>query len=258
MNVPSRAGELLRLWRTRRRLSQLELAGIAGVSTKHLSYIETGRAIPSTEMVLSLGSALDIPLHERDAILIGAGHAPRYTAERDDARPSAESHEMSAAIVDAHRYPAIVIDHRWNVIAFNSAASIITDGVAGHLLHPPINLVRLSLRRDGLASRILNLPEYSAQVLARLRRQVAGRPDRFIAGLIDEFAHLETDRSPGPIIAFPMHLRVGDQVIGFVSTVATLGAPSQGVNSSTAIETFFPADSQSRAILDAALAGHHL
>src|SRR4051795_8799265 len=187
--TPSRGvGELLRDWRQRRRLSQLDLAVEADVSARHLSFVETGRSKPSRELLLHLAEHLDVPLRERNALLLAAGYAPAY-AERalgDDAM--APVRDALERLLKGHEpFPAVAVDRQWELVSANAPAlALLTDGVAPELLEPPANTLRISLHPDGLAPRIANLTEYSAHLLTRLRREAALSADPALVALYDE------------------------------------------------------------------------
>ncbi|MEQ1699532.1 MAG: helix-turn-helix transcriptional regulator [Ilumatobacteraceae bacterium] len=244
------AGVMLRDWRARRRFSQLDLSLAAGVSAKHLSYVETGRSRPSPEMVLHLCEHLEVPLRERNAILLAAGHAPSYPQlSYDDA--TSEVRELVDLVVAAHRYPAIVVDSRWNLVAANAAASLFLVGVAEHLLVPTTNVLRLSLHADGLRPRVLNFDEYAGHVLARLRRVVAHHPDPALTALLQEFADLDVaapEHTDG--VVMPLVLDVDGTPVRMITTIATFGSPREVTLSELAIETFYPADPASAAALE--------
>lgn len=245
------AGVLLREWRVRRRFSQLDLAMAAGVSAKHLSYVETGRSRPSPEMVLHLCEHLDVPLRDRNGILLAAGHAPTYQQSSYDA-PTGEVRDLVELVVGAHPYPAIVVDGRWNLVAANAAASLFLVGVADHLMSPTVNVIRLSLHADGLRPRVVNFDEYAGHVLARLRRLVAHSPDPVLVALLEEFADLDVtapERSDG--VVMPLVLDVGGTPVRMFTTIATFGTPREVTLSELAIETFYPADAASAAVLAA-------
>ena len=184
------AGVMLREWRSRRRFSQLDLALASGVSAKHLSYVETGRSRPSPEMVLHPCEHLEVPLRDRNSILLAAGHAPSYQQSSYEA-PTGEVRDLVDLVVGAHPYPAIVVDGRWDLVAANAAASLFLVGVADHLLHPTLNVIRLSLHADGLRPRVMNFDEYAGHVLARLRRLVAHSADPTLIALLEEFGDLD-------------------------------------------------------------------
>ncbi|HEU5430142.1 MAG TPA: helix-turn-helix domain-containing protein, partial [Thermomicrobiales bacterium] len=188
MSVATRPiGELLREWRERRRLSQLALALDADVSSRHVSFIETGRSRPSREMVLRLAERLDVPLRERNRLLLAAGFAPAYP-ERGLADPDlAQIRQAIDLVLAGHEpYPALAVDRHWNLVAANRAVASLLAGVAPDLLTPPVNVLRLSLAPAGLAPRIINLPEWRAHVLERLRRQVEASADPALAALLTD------------------------------------------------------------------------
>ena len=180
-------GQLLRDWRTRRRLSQLDLANVAGISARHLSFVETGRSRPSREMVLHLADQLDVPLRERNALLIAGGFAPTFHATDFDAPEMQPVREAVDRLLAAHEpYPAILVDRRWTLMAANRAAIVLVDGVAPGLLDPPCNVLRATLHPKGLSSRILNLDEWFDHILGNLRRQIAVTGDDELRALADE------------------------------------------------------------------------
>src|SRR5688500_12105032 len=177
-------GELLRQWREHRRLSQLELALEADVSTRHLSFVETGRSAPSRDMVLHLAEQLDVPLRERNHLLLAAGYAPVYPETALDSPPMTAVREAVGQLLSGHEpYPAVVVDRRWNLVDANAGLALFTDGLPRELLAPPTNALRVSLHPDGLAPRIANLGEWRAHLLGRLRRQVARTADPELAAL---------------------------------------------------------------------------
>src|ERR671916_2740636 len=180
-------GDLLRDWRTRRRLSQLDLALEAGVSARHLSFLETGRARPSRDMVLRLAEELDVPLRDRNRLLLAAGFAPAYE-ERPLEAPELEPIRRAVAqVLTGHEpFPAAVVDRWWNLVAANRNVSIFLEGVAPELLEPPANVLRASLHPDGMAPRIVNLAEWRGHLLDRLRREVAATADARLAELLAE------------------------------------------------------------------------
>ncbi len=243
------AGMMLREWRARRRFSQLDLAMASGVSAKHLSYVETGRSRPSPEMVLHLCEHLDVPLRDRNTILLAAGHAPTYQQSSYHA-PTGEVRDLVDLVVSAHRYPAIVVDSRWDLVAANAAASLFLIGVAEHLLTPTTNVIRLSLHADGLRSRVLNFDEYAGHVLARLRRLVAHSPDPTLTALLEEFDDLDVT-APEHVdgVVMPLVLDVDGTPVRMFTTIATFGTPREVTLSELAIETFYPADPASAAVL---------
>ena len=251
-------GQLLREWRSRRRLSQLDLANGAGISARHLSFVETGRSRPSREMVLHLADQLDVPLRERNALLIAGGFAPTFHAT-DFAAPEMQLvREAVDRLLAAHEpYPAILVDRRWTLMAANRAATVLVDGVAPELLDPPCNVLRASLHPKGLAARIINRSEWFDHILGNLRRQVAVTGDEELRALADELAGYADDmnvelRPPaeGPrAIAIPLRLRTDDGELAFITMIATFGTALDITLTELAIETFLPADASTAAAL---------
>lgn len=187
--APARGvGELLRGWRQRRRLSQLDLAIEAEVSTRHLSFVETGRSSPSRELLLHLAEHLDVPLRERNALLLAAGYAPISPETPLDAAAMAPVRDALEQILASHEpFPAVIVDRRWDLVSANaSAMAVLTDGVAPELLSAPVNALRATLHPQGLAPRITNLAEYSAHLMTRLHRQALVSADPALAALYDE------------------------------------------------------------------------
>jgi hypothetical protein len=215
---------------------------------KHLSFVETGRSKPSPEMVLHLAHHLDIPLRERNDILLAAGYAPRYRATNYEASPDNEQHAAISQILEAHTLPAVVVDGGWNLVAANDAAVLFLLDVDPKLLEPPVNVVRLSLHRNGLAKRVVNFAEYAAHVLNRIEQIASHNDNPTLRGLLDEFAHLRQPevqpRTNNIVLPLEMETPVG--VIRLFSTIATFGAPYDVNLAEIAIETFYPADPESR------------
>jgi transcriptional regulator with XRE-family HTH domain len=240
-------------------MSQLNLALDAGISTRHLSFLETGRSTPSREMVLLLAKQLDLPLRERNHLLLAAGYAPVYSETRLDG-PQLES--VRAAVRQVLRSqepcPAIVVDRSFNLVDANSGVAVLTAGVSRVLLAPPINVMRVALHPDGMARRIVNLGEWRSHLLGRLRRRVARTHDPDLVRLLRELQaypcdHAEPDvELPGPGAVFvPLRIRLGDRQLAFFSTMATFGTPLDITVSELAIESFFPADSETTAFVRA-------
>ena len=240
-------GTLLRDWRIRRRLSQLDLAGEADVSTRHLSFVETGRAAPSREMVLRLANRLDVPLRERNRLLVAAGFAPRY-GERALAEPAmAAARRAIELVLKGHEpYPALAVDRHWTLVSYNRAVPMLMAGAAPALLQPPVNVLRLSLHPDGLAPRIRNLGAWRAHVLERLRQQVATSADAVLAALADELRGYPGARADEPApeqnVVVPLVVDTPDGTLSFISTTTVFGTPVDVTLSELALETFFPAD----------------
>ncbi|MGH8998107.1 MAG: helix-turn-helix domain-containing protein [Acidimicrobiia bacterium] len=242
-------GELLRGWRMRRRLSQLQLAVDAEISSRHLSFLETGRAKPSREMVIHLAEHLDVPLRERNPLLLAAGFAPAYD-QRPLAAPEMDSVRQAIELVlAAHEpYPAIVVDRYWNLVLANPTVPLLIEGLPAELLTPPVNVYRLSFHPDGLPRRMANFAEYATHFLGRLRHDVAVSGDPQLSALlaeveayptVDEVAAVTPSRSS---VVLPMRLLHPTGELALFSTVATFGTPVDITVSELAIETFFPAD----------------
>ena len=259
---PLGVGELLRDWRRRRRLSQLDLALEASVSARHISFVETGRARPSRDLLLRLADQLDVPLRERNALLLAAGFAPVYGESPLDAPAMAPVREAIARLLAGHEpFPAVIVDRQWELISANKPAlALMADGVAQHLLEPPVNTLRVSLHPEGLAPRIVNLAEYSAHLLTRLRREATLAADPALAALYDELrAYPGVDDGSGhaahadPLPFVPLRLqRGGDKgELTLFSTIATFGTALDVTLAELAIEAFFPADPQTAAALSA-------
>jgi transcriptional regulator with XRE-family HTH domain len=249
-------GTLLREWRQRRRLSQLELALDAGVSARHLSFLETGRSRASREMVLRLADELDVPLRERNRLLLAAGHAPAYVERRLDEPEVEPVREALQRVLDGHDpYPAVVVDRWWNLVAANASIGLLTRYVAPALLEPPVNVLRASLHPDGLAPRIVNLAEWRGHLLERLRRQVELTGDEALAALQRELrrypAPPPAPHGDGPAgeIAVPLRVATEEGELAFISTVATFGTAVDITVAELAIEAFFPADAATAAAL---------
>jgi transcriptional regulator with XRE-family HTH domain len=236
-------GPLLKTWRTKRRLSQLDLALEAGVSTRHLSFLETGRSRPSEQMVVRLAEQLEVPLRERNRMLLAAGYAPIYSQ-----RPLEELGPVKDALdqlLKSHEpFPAIVVDRAWNVVAANAAIPMLTAGAAPHLLEPPINALRLSLHPDGMAPRIINLGEWRAHLLRDLEAQVTATGDDELTHLLEELQALPgPEGEPAPHDVFvPLRIRARGTELRFLSTRTTFATAVDVTVSELAIESFFPAD----------------
>ncbi len=242
----SDAGALLREWRTRRRLSQLDLALRSDISTRHLSFLETGRSTPSRDMVLRLAGHLDVPLRERNRLLLAAGHAPEYAETPLDAPPLAAVRSAVRRILTGHEpYPAVVVDRHWNVVDLNTPAGVLTELVAPALLTPPANVLRMSLHPEGLAPHIVNLAEWRAHLLHRLHRQVAASGDPELTALEQELhAYPGAGAAPGggDDLVVPLRVRTYAGELSLLSTVATFGTPLDLTVAELVIESFFPAD----------------
>jgi transcriptional regulator with XRE-family HTH domain len=246
---------LLRDWRQRRRMSQMELALEAGVSTRHLSFVETGRSRPSAEMVMHLAERLDVPLRERNELLLAAGFAPQYSSRSFEDPTLHEVRDAVSRVLAAHEpYPAIAVDRYWNLVASNEALSPFLAGVAPELLVPPVNTIRLALHPDGVAPRIANLGEYRADLIERLDRAARFTGDPELAALRDEMLGYPGPEPPPhpspPAAAVAVGLRLapppgedGPELV-FFSTITTFGTAVDVTVSELALEAFFPADAQ--------------
>lgn len=247
-------GELLRQWRHRRGLSQLALAGAAGVSARHLSFVETGRSRPSRAMLLRLGEHLDVPLRERNALLLAAGLAPAYPQRRLDDPPMAAVADAVARLLTAYEpFPALVVDRHWELVDANSAVDLLTAGCAPRLLEPPCNVLRLALHPDGLAPRIRTLGSWRAHLLARLRHQIAATGDPVLQDLHDELrTYPAPPAEPAPHAApvVPLRLTAPDgRELAFLATTTLFGTPGDVTVDELAIEAFLPADDATAAAL---------
>jgi len=247
-------GGLLRQWRRRRRLSQLDLACDAGISTRHLSFVETGRAQPSREMLLHLSEQLDVPVRERNLLLVAAGYAPIFPERplRDPALAAAKS-AIDLVLERQKPYPAFALDRQWRVVASNAALPELYEGVAADLLEPPLNAMRLSLHPQGLAPRIVNLAEWRAHLLYRLRRQVELTADRALIDLLHEVSGYPAADRRGKTpnveheIAVPFRIRTSVGELSFFSMTTVFGTPVDVMLSELALELFFPADDDTAA-----------
>ncbi len=245
-------GDLLRDWRQRRRLSQLDLSNEAGVSARHLSFVETGRARPSREMVLHLAEQLEIPLRERNELLLAAGYAPVYGRRRlDDPDMAAVRAALDLVLAAYEPYPAVVVDRAWNLVAGNRSVALLVEEVAPELLEPPANVLRLGLHPRGLAPRILNLPQWRTHLLTRLAREAHLTADPSLAELHRELKRLPGGWDPAPPdgIAVPLRLRHDEGPLSFLSTVTTFGTAVDLTAAELSIEAFLPADAHTAALL---------
>ncbi len=253
-------GALLREWRERRRVSQLDLSLTVGVSARHLSFIETGRSRPSPEMVLALAEGLDVPLRERNTLLLAAGFAPRYQSRPLEDAALTPARDAVQRLLDAHDpYPGIVIDRCWNIVGANAAASALTAGLPAELLGPPANVYRLCLHPDGLAGRTLNFPEWAGYLLHQLRRTIALTGDPGLQALDDEVrgypgvgsaaqARSTPDNAGALLIPFVLDVG-GGQPLSMFTTLTTFGTPLDVTLAELAVELFYPADAASAGLL---------
>jgi transcriptional regulator with XRE-family HTH domain len=254
------AGPLLREWRDRRRRSQLDLALDVGVSTRHLSFVETGRAKPSPELVLAIAQHLEVPLRERNTLLMAAGFAPRYHETPLDAPDMERMTASLQRMLDAHHpYPGVVLDRQWNVVLTNMAAAVLASGLPAELTGPPLNIFRVSLHPDGLASRTLNFDEWGSYLVTQLRRQVSLTGDGQLAALLDEVsaypnvAELTARKGwtswPEQSLLIPFRVDFDGVELSMFTTLTTFGTPRDITLDELAVELFFPADDATEAIL---------
>jgi transcriptional regulator with XRE-family HTH domain len=250
---PLTVGELIRFWRTRRRLSQLELALEANLSTKHLSFVETGRSRPSRQLLIHLAHRLDLPMAERNRLLLAGGFAPPYLEEPYDGKVMQPLRESLRRLLEAHQpNPALIVDGLWNLIEANPAASLLWDGVDPALLEPPINMLRLAVHPDGLPRISSMTAACNTPLIHQLRRKSRDNADEALAELVDElegYLPLEPPDGPvhQPVVSLDLQTRLGD--VRLFTVIATLGAPLEVTAANLAIETFLPADAKSAARL---------
>jgi transcriptional regulator with XRE-family HTH domain len=254
-------GELIRDWRKRRRLSQFELALAAGVSSRHVSFVETGRSRPSAEMVLQLAEHLDVPLRERNHLLLAAGYAPMFAQRELDAPELGPVREAIDQLLRGHEpYPALVVDGRWGLVAANAAMGRLMRGVAEHLLQAPVNVLRLSLHPDGLAPRIVNLQQWRRHLLDRVAREALLSGDPELRVLHGELAAYPAGSGSRDLelayadIAVPLRLRHDGAELAFIATRTAFGTATDVTVSELSIESLFPAEPHTAQALHA-LAG---
>lgn len=248
----SSPGPLIREWRTRRRMSQLDLALEAGISQRHLSFIESGRAKPSRQMVLLIGERLGLPLREANRLLLAAGYAPGFVERGLDEPSMAPALAAVETVLRGHEpNPAFAVDRHWNLVLANAAlAPFLAEVADPGLLEPPMNALRLSLHPNGVAPRIVNFSEWRDHVVERLHRLNQAVADPVIVELERELRGYPVPKRLGPStaardyspIAVPLRIRMGDAVLSFISTVTVFGTPLDVTLSELAIESFFPAD----------------
>ncbi|GAA1360090.1 helix-turn-helix domain-containing protein [Streptomyces beijiangensis] len=247
-------GPLLRGWREQRKVSQLDLALRADSSARHISFIETGRSRPSEEMILRLAEHLDIPVRERNSLLLAAGYAPHYAQTAlDDPSMTALREGIERLLTGYEPYPALVVDGTYTVIAANRGIAMLLDGVPAHLLAPPLNAMRLTLHPEGLAPKILNLREWRGHLLHQMERQIAlarSAPLRELYEEVSGYPHPgpgDTDdrdesHPAHPWFALPLRIEHEGHVLSFVSSIATFNTPMDVTVAELAMETFLPAD----------------
>ena len=244
---PSHIGDRLREWRQRRHLSQLDLACEAEISPRHLSFVETGRSAPSRDMVLKLAERLDVPLRERNVLLVTAGFAPAFPQRSLDDPALKPARAAIDLVLRAHEpNPALAVDRHWNLVSANRMVAPLLEGIAEEMLAPPLNVLRLSFHPEGLAPRIVNLAEWCGHLLERLHRQCEQTGDPELIKLYGELKGYRIPARSAPLaidgVAIPFRVRLGGEVLSFFSTTMIFGTPVDITLSELALETFFPAD----------------
>ncbi len=264
----STLGSLLREWRQRRHLSQLALALKADISQRHLSFVESGRAQPSREMVLHLAEQLGVPLRERNRFLLAAGYAPVFRERPLDDPAMDAARRAIARVLQGHEpYPALAIDRHWTLLAANRAVTVLLTGVDPSLLQPPVNVLRVSLHPRGLAPRIINLVQWRAHLLERVQHQIDVRADPVLEELLMELrsypvpsAHASKNTIPmtpdDSAVFVPLLLATDDGVLSAISTTTVFGTPVDVTVAEIALECFFPADAETAERLRRAAEGH--
>jgi transcriptional regulator with XRE-family HTH domain len=244
---PAHIGDHLREWRQRRHLSQLDLAVEAEISARHLSFVETGRAAPSRDMVLRLAERLDVPLRERNVLLVAAGFAPAFPQRGLDDPALKSARQAIDLVLKAHEpNPALAVDRHWNLVSSNRMVLPLLEGIAPRLLGQPFNVLRLSFHPEALASRTVNLGEWCAHLLERLHRQCEATADPELIKLYHELKTYPIPARSAPLgadnVAIPFKMRLDGDVLSFISTTMIFGTPVDITLSEIAVETFFPAD----------------
>ena len=259
MSANAAVGDHLREWRLRRRMSQLDLACEAEVSSRHLSFVETGRSQPSRDMILRLAERLEVPMRERNVLLVAGGFAPVFPERGLDAPELAAAKAALDILLDGHKpYPAFAVDRHWNIVASNGALPQLYEGVDPALLTAPVNALRLSLHPKGLGPRIVNFAEWRAHVVDRLRRQIDLTADPGLIQLLDEVrgygrGHSQPVRSRPAAglseMVVPFRIRLAGEVATFFTTTMVFGTPVEVTLSELALESFFPADAATAALV---------
>jgi transcriptional regulator with XRE-family HTH domain len=250
---PQTAGELIRFWRRQRRLTQLQLALDANLSTKHLSFVETGRSRPSRQLLVHLAQHLDLPIAERNRLLLAGGFAPPYLEQPYDGEVMQPLRESLRQLLQAHEpNPALIVDGLWNLIEANEAASLLWEGVDPELLEPPINILRLGVHPGGLPRISSMTAACNAPLIHKLKRRSREDGDEALGQLIDEVDSYLPDRPPDqpatqPVVSLDLQTRLGE--VSLFTVIATLGAPLEVTAANLAIETFLPMDERSAARL---------
>lgn len=251
---PAPVGQMVRSWRQRRRLSQMELALDAGVSTRHLSFIETGRSKPSPQMLIALAERLDVPLRERNALLLAAGYAPRYPQRSFDAPDMRPVRDALNRLLEAHHpFPGVVVDRHWNVVSGNKAAMALADVVPQALRTPHLNIYRATLHPDGLARYTRNLEEWAVHLLRNLRRSVEASADPVLVALeaevlayprMRQILQQAPERDDSPLLVFcTLDLPTG--ALSMFRTLTSFGTPRDVTLDELCVELFYPVDAAS-------------
>src|SRR5437660_4412610 len=244
---PVHIGDHLREWRQRRHLSQLDLAGDAEISARHLSFVETGRAAPSREMVLKLAERLDVPLRERNVLLVAAGYAPAFPQRSLDDPMLKSARQAIDLVLKAHEpNPALAYDRHWNLVTANRMVAPLLDGIPERLLGQPFNILRLAFHPEALAPRTVNLAEWCGHLLERLHRQCETTADPELIKLYSDLKAYPIPARSAPLssdnVAIPCKMRYRGETLSFFSTTMVFGTPVDITTSELALETFFPAD----------------
>jgi transcriptional regulator with XRE-family HTH domain len=259
--TPRPVGEMLREWRERRRLSQLDLSIQADISTRHLSFVETGRSRPTPTMIIKLTEQLDVPLRERNTLLLAAGYAPAYPQHGLDEPALGSVCSALRQVLAGHEpYPALVINRWWEMVDSNSGADMLSDGCAPGLLEPPVNVLRLSLHPDGLAPRIVNLGEWRAHLLTQLQHRARALGDDRLMELHRELTGYpggpdpdgRAASPPAAGVVLPLRYRHRGQELSFFSISASVSTATDVTVEELAIEAFYPADSATAGALQRA------
>ena len=257
VNQSATVGDLLREWRGRRRFSQLDLASEAQVSTRHLSFVESGRSTPSRDFLMKLAEPLDLPLRERNRLLLAGGYAPMH-GERDISAPDMAMARLAVeTVLRGHEpFPALAVDRHWNLVEANDSAQALLEGIDPGLLSPPTNVLRASLHPKGLAPHILNLPEWRHHLLSRLRSDADRSADPFLASLYEELGRGSSPVGSGAYgscatIAVPLRLRhpKTKAALSFISTTTVFGSAMDVSLAELTLECFYPADEATREAL---------
>src|SRR5246500_5257584 len=252
---PVHIGHHLREWRQRRHLSQLDLAGDAEISARHLSFVETGRAAPSRDMVMRLAERLEVPLRERNVLLVAAGFAPAFPQRTLDDPALKAARQAIDLVLKAHEpNPALAVDRHWNLVSANRMVAPLMDGIPQRLMGQPFNVLRLAFHPEGLAPRTVNLAEWCAHLLERLHRQCEATADPELLKLYQDLKSYKIPARSAPIttdsVAIPFKMRYEGEVLSFISTTMVFGTPVDITLSELALETFFPADELTAARMD--------